>query len=292
MEIIIDPNRMKLMIDIFDVSRNPFPKRKFFLSLVLALLCLAIGSSSSSHEITIRNLTEETIRFTLKPVHSRGALLEKSLKPGEIGRFPGEEPLDIDYEVKGKLVMNRLDPDCSYSFRYNENHELELFLGSHGRSDAPDLAPYVTTPMMVADKMLQMADVDKDDVVYDLGCGDGRILVLAAKKYGARGVGIDLDPQRIEESRANAIKEGIDDLVEFRLEDVMKSDISQATVVTLYLIPESNKLLRPILEKQLKPGTYVVSHNYDIPGWEGREIRFASLKDEKGEDHHIYVYLR
>ncbi len=299
----------------FDLStRTPF-WRKIFFPALLFLLCLGIGLlfsavctsgldqnqktdsreealSLEKKEITIRNLTDEAVQYTIKPAHSRGALLKKTLKPGEIDSFSGDEPMDIDYQVRGDMIMNRLDPGCSYSFRYNENHNLELFLGSHGMSDAVDLAPFVTTPMVVADKMLHLARVDRDDVVFDLGCGDGRIVILAAKNYGARGVGIDIDPERIQESKANAQKEGVADLVEFRLEDVMKSDFSSATVVTLYLIPESNELLRPLLEEQLKPDTYVVSHNYKIPGWEEKEIRSVSLEDEEGREHNIFVYLR
>jgi SAM-dependent methyltransferase len=299
----------------FDIPRRTPLWQMLFLSALLFLLCLGIGLLSSAvcpsdldqnqktdsrkealslekKEITIRNLTDEAVQYTIKPAHSRGALLKRTLKPGEIDRFSGDEPMDIDYQVRGKLIMNRLDPGYSYSFRYNENRNLELFLGSHGISDAVDLAPFVATPMVVADKMLQLARVDRDDVVFDLGCGDGRIVILAAKNYGAHGVGVDVDPERIQESKANAQKEGVADLVEFRLEDVMKSDFSSATVITLYLLPESNELLRPLLEKQLKPDTYVVSHNYKIPGWEAKEIRSVSLEDEKGRKHNIFVYLR
>jgi len=306
---------MKPFADYPDFSRRMSLWRRLFLTGLLFLSCLGIGLLSSavcpsdldqnqktdSREevlslekkgITIRNLTDEAVQYTVKPAHSRGALVKRTLKPGEIDRFSGEEPMDIDYQVRGKLIMNRLDPGYSYSFRYNEDHGLELFLGSHGISNAVDLAPFVATPMVVADKMLQLARVDRNDVVYDLGCGDGRIVILAAKNYGAHGVGIDVDPERIQESKSNAQKERVADLVEFRLEDVMKSDFSSATVVTLYLLPESNELLHPILEKQLKPETYVVSHNYKIPGWEAKEIRSVSLEDEEGRKHNIFVYLR
>ncbi len=306
---------MKPFADYPDFSRRMSLWRRLSLTGLLFLSCLGIGLLSSavcpsdldqnqktdSREevlslekkgITIRNLTDEAVQYTVKPAHSRGALVKRTLKPGEIDRFSGEEPMDIDYQVRGKLIMNRLDPGYSYSFRYNEDHGLELFLGSHGISNAVDLAPFVATPMVVVDKMLQLARVDRNDVVYDLGCGDGRIVILAAKNYGAHGVGIDVDPERIQESKSNAQKERVADLVEFRLEDVMKSDFSSATVVTLYLLPESNELLRPLLEKQLKPETYVVSHNYKIPGWEAKEIRSVSLEDEEGRKHNIFVYLR
>jgi ubiquinone/menaquinone biosynthesis C-methylase UbiE len=146
--------------------------------------------------------------------------------------------------------------------------------------------------MVVVDKMLEMANVTKDDILYDLGCGDGRIVITAARKYGTRGVGIDLEPDRIKESNAYAKQAGVADLVEFRLQDVMKSDISEATVVTLYLLPESNALLRPILEKQLKEGARVVSHNYHMPDWQPREIGYTEIATGDGETHTIFVYKK
>lgn len=131
-------------------------------------------------------------------------------------------------------------------------------------SRTPDVI-YVPTPEEVVDAMLKVAKVGKDDVVYDLGCGDGRIVITAAKKYGARGVGIDIDPQRIAEATANAKKEGVTDRVQFLQTDLFTADISKATVVTLYLLPTLNAKLMPKLMKDLKPGTRVVSHAFDMP---------------------------
>jgi ubiquinone/menaquinone biosynthesis C-methylase UbiE len=124
--------------------------------------------------------------------------------------------------------------------------------------------PYVPTPMEVVNKMLDMGKVGSKDVLYDLGCGDGRIVVTAAKERGARGVGIDIDPQRIAEANENAQKAGVKDRVQFRVGDLFKSDFSPATVVTLYLLPDINKRLRPQLWQQLKPGTRIVSHAFDM----------------------------
>ena len=135
------------------------------------------------------------------------------------------------------------------------------------------LAPYVPSPPEVVDRMLALAAVTKADVVYDLGCGDGRIPIAAAKKYGARGVGLDIDARRIEESRANARAAGVDHLVEFRQEDVMTADVSRATVVTLYLLSSSNAKLRPILTKQLRPGARIVSHAFSMgPAWPADQV--------------------
>ena len=127
--------------------------------------------------------------------------------------------------------------------------------------------PYVPTPQAVVDKMLEMAAVTKDDVVYDLGSGDGRIVITAAKKYGVRGVGVDIDPQRIKEANANAVQAGVVDLVKFIEQDLFKTDLKEASVVTLYLLPEVNLRLRPKLLSELKPGTRIVSHAFDMGDW-------------------------
>jgi SAM-dependent methyltransferase len=128
---------------------------------------------------------------------------------------------------------------------------------------------YIATPMPIVEAMLKLAKVGKEDVVYDLGCGDGRIVVTAVSKYGAKqGVGVDIDPARIRDSRLTAKAAGVTDKVEFRREDVLKvKDLDKATVVCLYLGDELNQQLRPILQKVLKPGTRVVSHRFLIGDW-------------------------
>lgn len=128
--------------------------------------------------------------------------------------------------------------------------------------------PYVPTDPAVVNKMLDMAGVKPGDKLYDLGCGDGRIVITAAKERGATGVGIDLDPQRIAEARQNAQQAGVSDKVVFRQGDLLKANFSDADVVTLYLLPSVNLQLRPQLWRQLKPGTRVVSHDFDMgPDW-------------------------
>jgi ubiquinone/menaquinone biosynthesis C-methylase UbiE len=133
--------------------------------------------------------------------------------------------------------------------------------------------PFVPTPEAVVDEMLQLAKVGPRDVVYDLGSGDGRIVIAAAQKHGARSVGIDIDPQRIEEAQENARKAGVADRVEFRQGDLFKADISEATVVTLYLLSSVNLQLRPKLLAELKPGTRVVSHAFQMGDWKPVETR-------------------
>ena len=130
----------------------------------------------------------------------------------------------------------------------------------------PDVI-FVPTPQEVVDKMLEIAKVGKGDVLYDLGSGDGRIPVTAAKRFGIRATGIDIDPQRIEEANENARKNGVTKLVQFKQEDLFKTKFSDATVVTLYLLPDLNVKLRPRLLAELKPGTRIVSHQFDMGTW-------------------------
>ncbi len=141
------------------------------------------------------------------------------------------------------------------------------------------LAPFVPTPQDVVDRMLELAGVSESDVVYDLGCGDGRIVITAAREYGARGVGIDIDPQRIAEANANAEAEGVQDLVTFIEQDAMTVDVSDATVVTLYLLSSSNLKLRPLLTEQLAPGARIVSHAFSMGDWSADQVdRFTDLR--------------
>ncbi len=271
-----------------DAAGNPSEDSKVDLSADLAAFTLA----PQKKEITIRNMTGVPVTYILKPLGSDRNSVEKTLAPQDIDRLSGGIEMAIVFHRNGRETLYWLDTGKPYTFRYDENDELELYDGSHGRQDTEDLAPFVPTPMIIVEKMLEMAKVDKNDIVFDLGCGDGRIVITAAKKHGAHGVGIDIDPQRIEESTADAREAGVEHLVEFRLEDAMKADISKATVVTLYLLTKSNELLRPELEKKLKAGVYVVSHNYSIPGWEHKEIDFFSILDVQGEEHYIYLYQK
>jgi precorrin-6B methylase 2 len=153
---------------------------------------------------------------------------------------------------------------------------------------AQSLAPYVPTPQDVVERMLDLAEVKQGDVVYDLGCGDGRIPIAAAKR-GARGVGIDFDPQRIEESKANAKAAGVTDRVEFRVQDAMTVDVSPATVVTLYLLSSSNAKLRPILTKQLRPGARIVSHAFSMgSAWPADKV--DTFTSARGDQVTLYLW--
>ncbi|MGQ9672213.1 MAG: SAM-dependent methyltransferase [Candidatus Aminicenantales bacterium] len=243
-------------------------------------------------ETTIRNMTKEMVTYTIRRSRLDSQAVQRTLKPEGLDRWSCDGPIDISFERGNGKAEYWLECGVPYTFRYDENDQVELYSGAHGLFGVVDLAPFVPTALPVVERMLELGQVDKDDLLFDLGCGDGRIVITAAKKYGARGIGIDIDPQRIEECRSAARTAGVESLVEFRLQDVLKADFSTATVVTLYLLPESNELLRPILEEQLQPGVLVISHNYSIPGWEKKEVAYETVEDATGEEHTIYVYRR
>jgi len=134
-------------------------------------------------------------------------------------------------------------------------------------------APYVTTPPPVVDAMLKLAGTRKTDVVYDLGCGDGRIVIAAAKQYGARGVGVDINPELIQQARANAKREGVESLVRFTARDVFEMDFREATVVMLYLLPDMHRKLSPRLQQDLRPGARIVTHTFDLGDWKPHQTQ-------------------
>ena len=154
----------------------------------------------------------------------------------------------------------------------------------------PDVI-FVPTPHEVVDDMLRLANVRKGDILYDLGSGDGRIAITAARRYGIKATGIDIDPERIREATENARKAGVTDLVQFRQEDLFKADFREATVVTLYLLPDLNVKLRPRLWDELKPGTRVVSHQFDMGTWKpekrldssGRTVYFWTIPAKRAK---------
>lgn len=156
-------------------------------------------------------------------------------------------------------------------------------------SPAQNLAPYIATPDDVVERMLKLAQVTRQDVVYDLGCGDGRIPIAAAQKYGAKGVGLDIDPKLIDLAKSNAKAAGVDTLVDFRVQNVLTADVSPATVVTLYLLSSSNERLRPMLTRQLKPGARIVSHAFSM----GRDWPADALDQfvsARGDEVTLYLW--
>jgi SAM-dependent methyltransferase len=169
-----------------------------------------------------------------------------------------------------------------------------IFLAVWAGLDRPaaqpqSLAPYIATPDDVVERMLALGDVTEKDVVYDLGCGDGRIPIAAAKRYGARGVGVDIDPRLVAQAQLNAKAQGVEALVEFRVEDAMATDVSPATVVTLFLLSSSNEKLKPMLTRQLKPGARIVSHAFSM-GREWPADRIDQFVSARGDDVTLYLW--
>lgn len=156
----------------------------------------------------------------------------------------------------------------------------------------PDV-PYVPTTDPAVEAMLKLANVTKSDLLYDLGCGDGRIVIAAAAKYGARGVGVDINPVRIKEARENAAKAKVEHLVKFVEGDLFEADIKEATVVSLFLLSSVNLKLRPKLQAELKPGTRVVSNTFDMGDWKAdKETTLDSNEDEDGYlSHKFFLWI-
>jgi predicted RNA methylase len=148
--------------------------------------------------------------------------------------------------------------------------------------------PFVRSTPEVIERMLELARVKPGDVIYDIGSGDGAIIIYAAKKYGVRSVGIEIDQGLVERARSNAYVEKVQQQVEFRAQDAFTVDISPATVVTLYMLPEFNAKLRPIMDRQLKPGTRVVSHDYAIAGW--TPVHVEQVRGTFVHDHTVLLY--
>ncbi len=172
-----------------------------------------------------------------------------------------------------------------------------LFVGSlatvatRAQAPAPIKKPdviFVPTPQEVVDKMLELAQFKKGDVLYDLGCGDGRIVVTAAKKYGVKAVGFDVDPQRIKEATANVERNGVGNLVTIRQADIFEQDLREANVVTLYLLPELNVRLMPQL-KELRAGSRIISHDFDMRGAKPKKVITVRADDEE-EEHTVYFW--
>lgn len=254
-----------------------------------------LGSTSAHQklcETMIRNETQKVVEYVVKLDRPGVKSERKVIKPGSTDLYPGDVVLKLAFHRDKKPLLYRLNPGGTYSFQMDDQNKLDVYADTEKKADVEDAVPFVATPMDVIRKMLEMACVDREDVVYDLGCGDGRIVIMAAEEFGARGVGIDIDPRRIRESKTKARAAHVDNRLRFRLQDVLTANFSEATVVTLYMLTEINQQLRPQLEKQLKRGTVVITHSYPIPGWASRLVEGVSMTAGDGEEHFIYLYRR
>ena len=154
--------------------------------------------------------------------------------------------------------------------------------------ESKQIVPFVPTPQTVVDRMLEMAEVGGGDVVYDLGSGDGRIVITAARRYGVKAIGFEIDPRLVSESRQRIRTERLEHLAEIRQQDILTVDLTPATVVTMYLFPSVNLMLRPNIKSQLRPGSRVVSHAFDMGDW--KPLKSEYVKNVAGRDRLIHVW--
>ena len=241
-------------------------------------------------ETTLRNVTKLPIAYTIMPGPGVRGPVTRTLAVGAVDRLATALPVEISFDNGKRTSAYTVHPGKPYSFRYDESGIIKVYPGSHGREDAADLAPFVPTPPNVVARMLELAAIDKSDVVYDVGCGDGRMVIAAAKTYGARGVGIEIDPALLAECRAGAERESVSKLVRFLEMDATKARLSEATVIAVYLLPESLEILAPVFERDLRPGARIVSHDYKIPGWDARLVHSETLADKSDREHRILLY--
>jgi len=241
-------------------------------------------------EATLRNVTKKPIVYTIMPGPYVRVPRTRTLAVGALDRIAADLPVEISFDSGRRTTTYLIHPGKPYSFRHDENDVIRVYPGSHGREDAADLAPFVPTPPEVVERMLEIAAVGRNDVVYDLGCGDGRMVIAAARTRGCRAIGIELDAALIEECQAAAEREGVTKLVRFLRMDAAKASLTEATVLTLYLLPESLETLSPAFERDLRAGARIVSHDYRIPGWDGRIVRTEVLPGEGGRDHRVILY--
>ncbi len=254
---------------------------------------LALRPSAATpfrEEATLRNVTKAAITYTILPSPGVRGPVTRTLAVGAVDRIATGLPVEITFDNGKRASTYLVHPGKPYSFRYDETDIIKVYPGSHGREDEADLAPFVPTPPEVVARMLETASVGPDDVVYDLGCGDGRMVVAAAKLHGARGVGIEIAPALVAEGRAAAEREGVAERVRFLEMDATKARLTEATVLALYLLPESLEALAPVFERDLRPGARIVSHDYKIPGWDARLVSSEVLPGEGGRDHRILLY--
>jgi len=241
-------------------------------------------------EATLRNVTKRPIVYTISAGLGGRGPQTRTLEVGAVDRLATDLPVEISFNSGKWTTTYLVHPGRPYSFRYDENDLIRVYPGSHGRADAADLAPFVPTPREVVERMIELAGIGAEDVVYDLGCGDGRLVITAAVIHRVRGVGIEIDPGLLEQCRAEAERQGVEKLVRFLQMDATKAHLTGATVLLLYLLPESLEALKPIFERDLAPGARIVSHDYRIPGWDARLVHNETLNDEKGHEHRILLY--
>ena len=235
----------------------------------------------SNHRGTV--FVAPPLRVSHAPVVVLGFAPNHHPRPRFFHRHPGVTIVEWPF-VYSPTVITQVAPGViSAAPRYTEEPPSEARTRSRGQ-----LAPFDPTPQEVVERMLSLANVKSGDVLYDLGAGDGRVVIAAAKKYGIRTVGFEIDPGLVKLARENARQQGIEQLVEIREQDFLTADLSPASVVTLYLSYDGNLALRPQLMKQLKPGARVVSYTFDMGEWQPKISE--TYRDAGGDAHAIYFW--
>jgi uncharacterized protein (TIGR03000 family) len=272
-----------------NLSRGRFP----FVWVCLVLTALPLQGQGPERTATLRVRLPADAKLVIDGNATRqtGALrhfVSPPLEPGKSYHYTLEWTYSKDGKpvTQKKVVHVKAGDDKEVNLREETDKDEEKKEEKKPERE-PDVI-FVPTPQDVVDKMLELAEVKKDDVVYDLGCGNGIIVVTAAKKYGCKTMGFDIDPQRVKESRANVKKNGVEKLATIEEKDIFKLDLSPANVVTLYLLPDLNVKLIPQLEK-LKPGSRIVSHDFDMKGVKPKQK--VTVKKEDGVEHTIYLWV-
>lgn len=240
--------------------------------------------------LSIRVREDAQVRVNGAVMKTTGEAREFASPPADVVREFVSPPLDAGkahaFTIAATWALNdytTVTRTRRVSVRPGQKTEVDLRSADPKQPD-DIVTKYIPTPPEAVDGMLRLAGVGKGDVVYDLGCGDGRIVIAAVQKFGAkRGVGIDLDPERLKECADNARRAGVSDRVEFRKGDVLKiDDLSEATVVTLYMGEDMNMRLRPILQKSLKPGARIVSHQFSMGDWKPAKVDTSVVRKDDG----------
>ena len=274
---------------IFDVEvDNPYPVDLPLTSLSYTLASDANTFTSVADDLqtTIPANSKQTVSLSAK-VNYRGMLKTLGVKAGSEISYKAELLLSVDAPGLGSVQLPLNNEGELTLLKVRKKIKQVKPTTQVGETRSPDVI-FVPTPQDVVDKMLELAEVKKDDIVYDLGCGDGRIVVTAAQKYGCKATGFDIDPQRVKESLANVEKNNVGHLVTIEQKDIFTLDLSKVNVVTLYLLPDLNVKLIPQLEK-LKPGSRIVSHDFAMEGVQPDKVVEITTSDNDVE-HKVYLW--